>query len=534
MIGKWFLFLFLAIAGLFGYWMGKPSQSSEEKGKHHPEKEFPLSERKSFAFVVYAHNQSPWCERTLRSIFEQEYDNYRIIFVDDASADNTFDAAKTFILENNQDQRVILLRNESKLGPVASLYRAAGGLLDKEIAVSLDAKDWLAHSAVLSRLNSAYQNPDVWMARAFSAEYPSYSIQEKGMVSFYVALFKQLRLSDLLRQETFAADPESYLTPLCGLAEGRIRILPEPLLIENATRPIQTAADSFAPSSYPPLTAFPKTLSAKQECDLLLFSFDRPLQLYACLESIYRYMSGFEKVSVIYRVSHDRFEQGYEIVKRSFPQAHFIRQSQDPKRDFKPNVLKSVFGSPAEYILFGVDDIVAKEPVDLKLCMEQMERTGAYGFYLRFGKHIRFCYQSGKEQKVPKSIPLSQDIYAWDILSAEADWGFPNSLDMTLFRKSDLKPAFEKMKFKTPNSLEYIWATEHAPKQALGLYFETSKIVNIPLNIVSRTGNPHMNYSDTEELLAKFNEGLKIDIDPLKGIENPSPHFEWIPEFTPR
>ena len=191
------------------------------------------------------------------------------------------------------------------------------------------------------------------------------------------------------------------------------------------------------------------------------------------------------------------------------------------------------FGKPA--IVRGCLQIF--NGVDLKLCMEMMEKTGAYGFYLRFGKHIRFCYMNGQPQPVPDSIPLAQNIYAWDLKEGKGDWGFPNNVDMTVFRKADLKEAFEKMKYKTPNSLESIWATEYAPAQdlgTLGLYFERSKIVNIPLNIVSRTGNPHMNFSSPEDLLAKFNEGWKIDIEPLHRIVNDSPHFECIPEFVAR
>lgn len=90
------------------------------------------------------------------------------------------------------------------------------------------------------------------------------------------------------------------------------------------------------------------------------------------------------------------------------------------------------------------------------------------------------------------------------------------------------------MKYKTPNSLEYSWANEYTPSKAIGLYFEMSKLVNVPMNIVGRTGNPHMNYLTTEDLLVKFNQGLKIDIDPLYKIENASPHIDYIPDFTLR
>lgn len=74
---------------------------------------------------------------------------------------------------------------------------------------------------------------------------------------------------------------------------------------------------------------------------------------------------------------------GYERVIDAFPTAHFVMQSiKDPKHDFKPKLNDLVFGSPSEYILFAVDDIIVKDFVDLGYCMEQMEKTGAYGFIL--------------------------------------------------------------------------------------------------------------------------------------------------------
>lgn len=272
-----------------------------------------------------------------------------------------------------------------------------------------------------------------------------------------------------------------------------------------------------------------------KEADILIFSFDRPLQLYACLESIGRYITHYKNLSVLYRTSTLEFAKGYQKVKEAYPHVHFIAQStDDPKHDFKPNVLKIVFGSPSKYILFGVDDLIVKDFVDLKICIDQMEKTEAYGFYLRFGKHISHCYQSSQPQSLPPSFPVGDGIFAWDLNQGESDWGFPNSLDMTLFKKEDLKVAFHQMKYKTPNSLESNWAKEFSPKKAVGLYFECSKLVNIPMNLVGRTGNPHMNYLNTKELLVKFDEGLKIDIGPLYKIKNESPHLDYIPKFIPR
>src|SRR5690606_30414501 len=125
-----------------------------------------------------------------------------------------------------------------------------------------------------------------------------------------------------------------------------------------------------------------------------------------------------------------------------------------------------------EYILFGVDDLILKDFVDLKVCMDLLEKTGAYGFYLRLGQHIRHCYMNGKPQRVPMSFPLSNEVYAWDFRTGESDWGFPNNLDLTLYRKDSLIETFSHLKFNTPNSLEFNWAKDHFPQNTLGLYFK--------------------------------------------------------------
>ena len=114
--------LILALA--LGFWFGQPKKPAPQKAvlTHiHPEKDFPVCEHKSFVFVVYAYNDVLWCERTLQSIFEQDYDHYRVIVVDDGSVDQTREKAKEFILKNKQDEKVILIRNEERVGAVACL-----------------------------------------------------------------------------------------------------------------------------------------------------------------------------------------------------------------------------------------------------------------------------------------------------------------------------------------------------------------------------------------------------------------------------
>lgn len=525
------------------------------------DRDLAVREHKPFTIVLYAHNAADWCERALISIFEQDYDRYRLIFIDDASSDDTFSQVQQFIVQNQQDARVIAIRNETPLGFAGCLYRAVDYCQDSEIVIPLDAKDWLSHDRVLMRWNQVFQNPDTWLSFSESIDYPSYQIQKapsidrsliekKGFraldafhcssIAFYATLFKSIHLPSLFVNGQFSQSQFSYVLPLLEQSGGRYRMVEEPMAFRNLSldREILPSSEERAllqsQAPYRPFTSFPKSgVKADAGIDMIVFSFDRPLQLYAALESIDRYVTGYRSLKVIYRASDDRFSEAYRSLKTTFPKVQFIQQSQNPRKDFKPLLTRTLSESSSEYIIFGVDDMIIKDYVDLNLCRQMLEKTGAYGFYLRFGRHIHQCYMMQKPQAVPMSVSLSQGIYAWDLRKGECDWRCVNSMDMTLYRKKDIQTLFSEMKYKNPNSLEVNWS-QHPPECPIGLYFEQSKMVNIPLNLVHLSDCPHMNYMTTEELLVKFNQGFKIDIEPFYQIENPSPHCDYIPEFIPR
>ena len=525
----------LLLTALFGFWIGGGAgkEKKQEAATFHPERNYPVKTENAFVFVVYAKDDAHWCERTLRSVFEQNYEKFRVIFIDDASSDNTSEKVDAFVLENSQDHRVISIRNEEKLGKVACLYRALDQLSDSEIAIPIDAKDWLAQETFLSRLNQAYQNPDVWITYSPSLAYPSYTLRAPALSSFYAALFKQIRLVDLYVDGEFAKNSKSWMGPLVELAGGRCRILTEPYCFLNEARPkLHEPIGRIA--SYEHLARFPYQGNRERPCevDLILFSYNRPLQLYTCLESIHKYFSGLSHIQVLYRSADLRYEQGYELVKQAFPHVKFVGQSR--KKEFKTKLKRMIYDSPSPYVIFGVDDLIVKDAVDLSQCARWIERTGAYAFFLRLGQNITFCYMNGKDQSVPQNVQVGSGLYAYDFKNGTDDWNFPNNLDMTLYRKKDIKQSLDRGRIETPNSLEQAMAEIPPPPGSIGLFFEQSKVVNLPLNIVNPTGSPHMNFMSTEELLSLFNQGLKMNIEPFYRVENRSPHFEQIPEFIPR
>ena|SRR5579872_5863945 len=255
-----FLFLLVLAAGGAGYFTGKKQDPAPVAGNG-PEI-FPLTEYKSFAIVVYACNQAAWCERALKSIFEQDYDHYRVVFIDDASNDGTYEKTRDFIVESHEERRAILIRNEVRLGPVGSLYRAISGCLDREIAIPLDAKDWLAHPSVLTEINAAYQNPDVWFASGQAVQYPSYAKMDASAecapCSFYSGLMKQIQLEDLTLENHFALSKKAYLIPLRQLAGKRTALLQKPIAFDNAATCLKEGEEPDRFVSYAPLAEFPR------------------------------------------------------------------------------------------------------------------------------------------------------------------------------------------------------------------------------------------------------------------------------------
>jgi len=521
-----------------------------------PEREHPLVEQKAFAFVLYAHNAAAWCERSLRSIFEQEYDYFRVLFIDDGSIDGTFEKAQQFLVDNHLEERVVALRNETPVGKLACLYRAAQACLDKEILIPLDACNWLSFEGALSRLNRVFQNPDIWIACGASLEYPKYQIrqgphfesaqiQKKGFslseempfLAFYAGLFKAIRLPDLLCKGMFATGALSWQLPLLELAGGRCRSLIEPLVFENlaiSRRIFEQEAQLPERSPYRPLAQWPLSTLRQEGCvELVLFSFDRPLQLCATLESIQRYLSGSFSCTLLYRASDARFEAAYQELLALFPEVRFVKQSDRPRKDFKPLLEKILSETPAEYVLFCTDDVVLTDFVNLDVCRILLEQTDAYGFYFRFGLNIQRSYLANQPLALPQSVFVGNGVFAWDLRHAEGEWEGANNFEMSLYRKKDLQPQFEQFSYKNPQTLLEVWGS-CLPEQPIGLYFEHSKLVNLPLNAVQASGKPTMNYMTVEELLLKFNQGLKIDLEPLFQVNNPAPHYEWAPELVQR
>lgn len=105
--------------------------------------------------LISTYKRPAYLVRLLNSIRIQQYDNYEIIIVDDASDDDTGEKVKQF-KEENPDINVIYLVNEQNAGAGESRKRAylkATG----DVIIFVDDDDYYIEPAYFSMLNTIYE-----------------------------------------------------------------------------------------------------------------------------------------------------------------------------------------------------------------------------------------------------------------------------------------------------------------------------------------------------------------------------------------
>lgn len=118
-----------------------------------------------FNIVVNSYNNTEWTEYCLASILNQTYTNYSVIFVDDASTDNTLELATSII---GDDARFAIVHNDVNMGGTYNHMTQFNRIIqrrqdDNEVIVALDGDDWLFDIFVLEKLNAFYIDGDYWM-----------------------------------------------------------------------------------------------------------------------------------------------------------------------------------------------------------------------------------------------------------------------------------------------------------------------------------------------------------------------------------
>lgn len=211
--------------------------------------------------VIPSYNNSRWYKLNLGNLFAQNYTNYHVIYIDDCSDDNTYELVKKFVADCRQDYRVTLIRNPERQGALYNIYHAIHSCPDKAIILTLDGDDWLKGRDVLSTINQAYSNSNVWLTYGQFEEYPrgnlgichpmpDYIVQSKSyrkqewftshLRTFYAGLFKRVKKEDMMQDGKFytVTWDQAFLFPMLEMANGHFLFIDKILYVYNQANPL--------------------------------------------------------------------------------------------------------------------------------------------------------------------------------------------------------------------------------------------------------------------------------------------------------
>ncbi len=218
--------------------------------------------RKSFVVVIPSFNNARWCRQNLDSILNQDYPQFRVIYIDDASPDDTSRLVAEHLAESTRADRVTFLRNDLRAGATANIDRAVRSCDPDEVIVLVDGDDFLAHRHVLTRLDAIYQDPDVWVTWGQFTRFPQsgdgfcapipfeivsanafrdYPFVSSHLRTFYAGLYHRIRLVDVKDCDGrfFAtAGDVAHMFALLEMAGARGRFVAEILYRYNRENPL--------------------------------------------------------------------------------------------------------------------------------------------------------------------------------------------------------------------------------------------------------------------------------------------------------
>lgn len=121
--------------------------------------EKPKKEDITFSIVMPNYNNAGWIDKTIESILNQTYQNWKLYIIDDISTDNSIEVIKKY-----DDKRIELVQNEIKLYNGGS--RNVGILKAKKenpegYLLFIDSDDWWDNNNFLNDLNNFIDNEDL-------------------------------------------------------------------------------------------------------------------------------------------------------------------------------------------------------------------------------------------------------------------------------------------------------------------------------------------------------------------------------------
>ncbi len=471
---------------------------------------------KRIVVIIPSYNNALSYVQNLTSVLTQEYDHSHIIYIDDASTDNTGNLVAQFIADNQLENKITLIQNTYNRKALANMYRAAQLCNPSDIILELDGDDSLADTQILKKINELFSTTDVWFAYAQYKNVPEEKAKENkisimgytkptpdsliesrefrtkwfwsGLRMYYAWLFKQVKLEDLILPHSpyngkfFPTSKDGALAyPMLEMSGYRIKHIPDVWLLRNIDTPLNDykIARDLQLHCGATLKASPQyhrleqpvynnlTSDEQTGADLLIFSHNHSHhELATLLDSCYAMATGINDIYVFY----DDSAQHYQSLIKRFPDVIFV---QSPENSNITSLLATTLPDMNHYLILTTPQTAFTQPVDVQQCINTLNSTYAYAFYLKpslgdFGdfQHISIlpCEQ------------IVDDIYTWKFGCFQPQSTTIHNFDMSLYRKHDVMRKIIDMQLTSLKDFEQQWKASSVSMRKIGLFFEQGKI----------------------------------------------------------
>ncbi len=471
--------------------------------------------------VIPSYNNAHYIERTLNSVFSQEYSNYRVVFIDDGSSDDSVQVMNQYIEENNDvADKITFIQNERRWRKLRNVYYGIHRhCADEEIVVMLDCDDFLAHPDVFKMINDLYADPDVWFMYGGDEPYPkaeaaawgitkanmsqptpdevirNNSFREYNWVYMHIRtfrawLFKITPLDEMISAKVAGYQGKFYpacidyifLYPMLERAGWHMRYNPEFIYYWNADNPINSfkvdrtlqaasATETRQKKSYQPLAhAQPYTLDKYDVAvaDLIIFSDNTPEQLSHLLSSKDQVMSSVGAISVVYQADARDVLQQYARLKCDYPQIywHNIQEAKSLSSLLDHGI--------SEHCVITRDTLTQLNPIDFNQAILALAETDAYAFYYNLGASEGSVVTPAGKMNVPSQEVMDN----WHVWKFSCDTNKAVKVytsNMSLYRKADVMPLFNQVHNKVQACLHQ-WEQVVPDQNKVGLFLTNPSV----------------------------------------------------------
>ncbi len=376
-----------------------------------------LADAKKFVILTASYNNIEYYKWNLDSVFNQTYDDWELVYVDDMSSDGTREAVQEYIKEKGFEDKVRFVANTDKCYCLKNYYREIHKLPDDTIIVTLDGDDALADASVLDYLNEVYSDPNVWctygnfdyyppgseVARPITLKpFPQEIVEENTfreyewnihhLRSFYAGLFKNIKLEDFLYQGLFfpVGEDLAFMFPIIEQAGKHHRFIDKVLYSYNIGNPLITVSVwkrelrkciwefIYRKREYEPLEKPPYHSKNERNyrADLLIFNEHGPKHLHSCLESVKK----LRALGKIFVIRNDDESKDYDLpdacyisIKKEYPTLIFVDETEEQSSfDCFLDQAKE------EHTIIVSDRIRGNPHISIRCAIQQLEKTGAY------------------------------------------------------------------------------------------------------------------------------------------------------------